>query len=293
MDGTRARALLLVVLYAVSSSAAAFADDSGGGRAVNSVARQFLEKADGILDSGLRWDGPVGRAALSLVESLLRPAARAIAALERAATALPAGDIGCNASLAGVEASANATSVSIDGLSTVQPFELEPTGKDRMAATSSFRTLKAIVHADAAVFGPFGLDQRAKLICRANLSNVSMTITWRVATLAGRARAALHGAVEGVTAAHTANIAAHAAAHAAAISSNTPPISLEDVSVEVGGDIAISVTDADGGGAPPVLWRLLSRTLQRTLKEMVEQHVAEAAREVLAPLTLQTCRAQA
>lgn len=221
----------------------------------------------------LSWDGIVGRATLSLVETLLRPIAMAVAAIGAMETSLPPGEHVCNASMAGLKAFANVTSIAIRNLGSIAPFELTPVGSSRLAAAASFGRLETAIGVQASMQGPFGFNQRASFVCHANLSDVRATITWRVATLVSQAQEALQGmaASDGLP---------HGIARAAA-ALRTGDVALQEANVSVNGAIALSFTGADGSGPPPLLWKILSRALSSVLKAVIEELATAALNEAL------------
>lgn len=252
------------------------ADCSRKAVSVDAATRAWAADVAGTaLDKGLAWDGMVGRATLALVQQMLKPAASGIAALRSLGAPLPPGEFAYNTSLVAVEASANVTAIAIDGLATIRPFGVQPVDAHRLAAASSFGSLEATVHVDACLRGPMGLQQDVKLICRAELHDVAATVRLRVATLATVARRGLRAAfaADGGDCDDDGNHLASA-----------PAIALDAVDVLVGGEITFDVSGAEGGGVPPIVWRLLSRTLRRALKDAVEQQLGAAVREVLQPL---------
>ena len=221
----------------------------------------------------LSWDGIVGQATLSLVETLLRPIAMAVAAIGAMETSLPPGEHVCNASMAGLKAFANVTSIAIRNLGSIAPFELTPVGSSRLAAAASFGRLETAIGVQASMQGPFGFNQRASFVCHANLSDVRATITWRVATLASQAQEALQGiaASDGLP---------HGIARAAA-ALRTGDVALQEANVSVNGAIALSFAGADGSGPPPLLWKILSRALSSVLKAVIEELATAALNEAL------------
>ena len=111
-------------------------------------------------------------------------------------------------------------------------------------------------------------------------------MTWRAEELAGRARAGLRAAIEGVArgeggGGNDGGGGGRDAASDGSRSSRRPVLAFESVRVHVEGDVDLRVTAADGGGPPPMLWKLLSRALARRVKALVEEALEEALREVL------------
>ena len=268
------RAMMVIVLMLPMLGAGA--DSSRKVVSVDAAARAWAAgAAGGALDKGLAWDGMLGRATLALVQQILKPAASGIAALRSLGAPLPPGDFSYNTSVLAVEASANVTAIAIDGLATIRPFGLQPVDAHRLSAASSFGSLEATVHVEASVRGPMGLQQDVKLICRAELHDVATTVRLRVATLATVARRGLRAAFDA-----DGGDAHDDGAHSA----SGPAMALDAVDVLVGGEITFDVSGADGGGVPPIVWRMLSRLLRRALKDAVEQQLGTAVREVLQPL---------
>jgi hypothetical protein len=204
---------------------------------------------------------------------LLRPIAMAVAAIGAMETSLPPGEHVCNASMAGLKAFANVTSIAIRNLGSIAPFELTPVGSSRLAAAASFGRLETAIGVQASMQGPFGFNQRASFVCHANLSDVRATITWRVATLASQAQEALQGmaASDGLP---------HGIARAAA-ALRTGDVALQEANVSVNGAIALSFAGADGSGPPPLLWKILSRALSSVLKAVIEELATAALNEAL------------
>lgn len=213
------------------------------------------------------WDAPVGRRVLLLAERIiLRPAAAVLSALP--AVVVSPENVTAVASALQTEVAANATKLTMEGLSTLRPFVVSPNGHDTLDATSSFGQLRVAMEVDASWRGPLGLRGNGPLVMRAEVNDCRFTVTWTCRVDPVAIRAAMTGAAPMATATKA--------------TTDAIVVSPDAVHVSIDGELAVRL-DGLGllGAVPPFLWRVLSRALSSPFKHAVEVGVAEAILDAL------------
>lgn len=213
------------------------------------------------------WDGALGTVLLAAVRLAVAPAIPLIAA--SGAVDLPWDDPPIRlAAGPAITGTANVTRFTLDGLSTIGPFELKAGGPGQVEACASFGSLASTALVNATIRSPLGP-------IKATLRATSVTQSCS-ATLVLRARLRKGALLR---------LASSFPPSADAVSSALS-LEIDTVRARIAGDVRVRVEPVDGGGAPAALWGLLSSALQATLREMVEQQVQQKMLLELAKLGL-------
>ena len=272
------RSAVTALLTAALLASSAETSSSNRGALLSALRGVAETLAGETLEAAAAWDKPLGRAVLKSASLLvLRPSAHAIAALRRLHLTPEVEPLelfsGPLSSL-----NANVTLMHVSGLESLSAFPaLSADGPQVVETTSTFRSLDTHVGLQTRFAGPLGWTLEQPLVLAATLENVSLTLRFRCAPKRG-ALAATGARFDKLV----------------ALDRSALQLELESVRVRIDGDILVSVESAaepedehssspaaSSGASPSMLWRLFSKALSSTLRELVEEQAALAIHETL------------